>query len=132
MVAYSFKQRFVKPIEVGLSSVSLSFDPPPKRQTIRAHGKRRHARPGEELQLYYGMRTKQCRLIGRARCISVEPIKIEVFAAAFQIYVGGKNVDREAMAQEDGFQDAADMWSFWEREHGIGTFKGVLIRWERL
>lgn len=28
MVAYSFKPRFAKPIEVGLSSVQLSFDPP--------------------------------------------------------------------------------------------------------
>ena len=27
---------------------------------------RRHARPGEQLQLFTGMRTRQCRLIGRA------------------------------------------------------------------
>jgi hypothetical protein len=51
MVAYSFDKRFVPQIENGF-----------KRQTIRAH-RRRHARPGEALQLYTGMRTKHCRKI---------------------------------------------------------------------
>lgn len=129
MVAYSFKQRFVKPIEVGLSSVSLSFDPPPKRQTIRAYGKRRHARPGEELQLYYGMRTKQCRLIGRAHCIYVQPIHIKVFPKRLNIAFV---MDYDAFAREDGFADAREMRDFWEEEHGLGEFNGVLIRWERL
>ena len=46
MVAYSFNKRFIQPIRVGLSSVSLSFDCPPKLQTMRAIGRRRHARPG--------------------------------------------------------------------------------------
>lgn len=45
MVAYSYKRRFVTPIRVGLGLL-------PKRQTIRAHGLRRHARAGEELQHY--------------------------------------------------------------------------------
>ncbi|MEJ0016825.1 MAG: ASCH domain-containing protein [Acetobacteraceae bacterium] len=46
MVAYSFKRDFAAPILAGI-----------KRQTIRAD-RRRHARPGEVLQLYTGMRTK--------------------------------------------------------------------------
>jgi hypothetical protein len=41
MVAYSFKRRFVEPIRVDLSSISLSFDLQPKRQTIRANRKRK-------------------------------------------------------------------------------------------
>ena len=53
MVAYSLKPRFIPPILSGA-----------KRQTIRAISRRRHAIPGETLQLYTGMRTKQCRLIG--------------------------------------------------------------------
>lgn len=77
MVAYSFKKRFVDPIRVGLSSVSLSFDCQPKRQTIRSIGKRRHARPGETLQLYTAMRTKQCRKIGDARCMGVEGVLLK-------------------------------------------------------
>ncbi len=51
MVAYSFDRRFVPAIVSGA-----------KRQTIRAH-RARHARPGETLQLYTGMRTRQCRKI---------------------------------------------------------------------
>jgi hypothetical protein len=51
MVAYSFNRRFVPAIESGIKS-----------QTIRAP-RRRHARPGERLQLYSDMRTKACRLI---------------------------------------------------------------------
>ena len=48
MVAYSFKRRFREPILAGS-----------KQQTIRADRKR-HARRGEALQLYTGMRTTQC------------------------------------------------------------------------
>jgi uncharacterized protein YqfB (UPF0267 family) len=66
VVAYSFQQRFAPPILSGT-----------KQQTIRADRKR-HARPGEEMQLYTGMRTKQCELICRTTCISVVPITIEM------------------------------------------------------
>lgn len=133
MVAYSFKQRFVKPIEVGLSSVSLSFDPPPKRQTIRAYGKRRHARPGEELQLYYGMRTKQCRLIGVANCSAID--RIIIWPGNMAIMINGeiqtaRQIQR--LARQDGFDGVQDMQDFWLKNHGDAKFEGVLIRWERL
>jgi hypothetical protein len=52
MVAYSFQKQFVPAIISGK-----------KRQTIRAFGKRRHAYVGEPIQLYVGMRTKQCAKI---------------------------------------------------------------------
>ena len=48
VVALNFKQQFIPPILSGA-----------KRQTIRAIGRRRHAIPGETLQLYTGMRTKR-------------------------------------------------------------------------
>lgn len=128
MVAYSFKERFIRPIEIGLGSVQLSWDPAPKMQTIRAD-RRRHARPGEELQLYYAMRTKQCRLIGRARCLDVTPIEINVRHPRLTINL---DIDRDAFAQADGFIDIQDMHRFWRSEHGLGLFKGVLIRWEPL
>lgn len=139
MVAYSFKQRFVQPIRVGLSHVALSFDCPPKRQTIRAIGKRRHARPRETLQLYYAQRSPQCEKIGDARCVSVEPIRISVQGSG-QIILKeqGRILDGEhldAFAQSDGFDDWYDMREFWREEHGgkrIGPFVGVLIRWEPL
>jgi hypothetical protein len=46
MVAYSFAPQFIDTIRSGT-----------KCQTIRPIGKRRHARTGEPVQLYTGMRT---------------------------------------------------------------------------
>lgn len=132
MVAYSFKQRFVKPIKAGLGmKVFAEIGDPictPKRQTIRAVGKRRHARAGETLQLYTAMRTKQCRKIGEATCVYVMPISIDVLKTKlkFSDFV----TDADAFARADGFDCAADMHAFWLKEHGPGKFEGVLIRWE--
>lgn len=81
MVAYSFKKQFIKPVQAGLGILDPSPENSlitPKRQTIRAIGKRRHAREGENIQLYYGMRTKQCTSIGVARCSAVTPIKMRI------------------------------------------------------
>lgn len=137
MVAYSFKRRFVDRIRVGLSSVSLSFDPPPKLQTIRAVGKRRHARPGETLQLYHGMRSSDCFKIGDARCTSVEPIVIKVPLddawLAVKIGDGEEFVAGDVFAQADGFPSIEDMWQFWREEHADArVFRGLLIKWEPL
>ena len=129
MVAHNFKQRFVQPIRVGLSKVSLSFDCPPKQQTIRAIGKRRHARPGEELQLYFAQRSPQCELIGKARCVYVQSISIHVLVTRLRI---GFVTDMDLFARADGFSDAADMHAFWLAEHDLGKFEGVLIKWEPL
>lgn len=61
MVAYSFKSGFVPAIRART-----------KRQTIRLP-RPRHARPGEMLQTYCGMRTKSCfRIIPDPRCIGVD------------------------------------------------------------
>ena len=134
MVAYSFNKRFIDPIRVGLSRVSLSFDCPPKRQTIRAIGKRRHARPGETLQLYHAQRTKQCVKIGEARCVSVERIVIQVPKddCWLRVKIGNEEPFEatDAFAIEDGFQDVEDMWRFWRDEHpDVATFSGILIKW---
>lgn len=85
MVAYSFRQRFVAPIQVGLGTIEHipGTEYAPKRQTIRANRKR-HARPGEELQLYCGMRTKGCFLIGRARCTSVSGVRLQFGLGSFR------------------------------------------------
>lgn len=144
MVAYSFKSRFIDPIRKGLGqpekiSVVKFMYVNPKRQTIRADRKR-HARPGEEIQLYCGMRTRHCFLIGRARCTDVSDIVI-TFGQASAVAVGsaGKRVAAFAgagldeFAGRDGFADWSEMREFWTREHGrIERFVGVLIEWEPL
>ncbi|TIP13173.1 hypothetical protein [Mesorhizobium sp.] len=123
MVAYSFKQRFVAPIRAGT-----------KRQTIRADRKR-HAYPGEQLQLYTGMRTRECKLIGRAFCFCVLPIVL-IFdddpshEEGFIVQGGGMFASIDAFAIADGFASWADLKAFWRENHpGIDEFQGNLIKW---
>lgn len=147
MVAYSFNRRFVDAIRVGLNGVSLSFDREPKRQTIRQVSKRRHARPGETIQLYTGMRTKSCQLIGEARCIGFEGVLLKWSEfPSFNLFdiaerepnqwrrVGKLRpiVDLDRFARDDGFPDFEEMRAFWRDTHGLETFEGVVIKWEPL
>lgn len=123
MVAYSFQPRFAQPIVDGL-----------KRQTIRLPRKR-HARPGEHLQLYTGMRTRQCRLISRATCVSVHEIELFSYSCGLiDVTIDGHDFEGNMndFARADGFDGLTDMWNFWNRMHGWGEFHGMLIRWEPL
>jgi len=137
MVAYGFKNFFVPQIETGF-----------KRQTVRADRKR-HAEPGELVQLYTAMRTKQCRkIISDRTCLAKEHIVIERRPAtitAIEINGCRLNSDEiEEFARADGFapehlKGAADLDShrasmnmamFWDRAHpSFGPFVGFLIRW---
>lgn len=126
MVAYSFQERFCQKV------VDCE-----KRQTIRAD-RRRHARPGESLQLYFGMRTKQCRKLISPDpiCVSVDPIRILVPTDGSGCKVATFNLIEPTLvsdrfAQLDGFDDAKDFSAFWLKVHGAGLFTGVLIRWGR-
>lgn len=122
MVAYSFKARFAAPILAGT-----------KRQTIRADRKR-HARPGEELQLYTGMRTQHCKLIGRATCASLTPVSIHIPEGMVRIgeRVLSRRDDLDLFAMSDGFRGWLDMREFWFDNHGEDEFHGVLITWGQL
>ena len=132
MVAYSFKKRFAAPIRAGT-----------KAQTIRAQRKR-HARPGEEAQLYTGMRTKHCKLIGRSICESVMSVRLTFHRAygPMSFFIDGVLLGCDAMeafAQADGFGAdggiaVLDMAAFWFDAHGGAgdeiDFAGVVIRWQ--
>lgn len=134
MVAYSFKRQFIDPIRVGLGLPDvlrrLSSPPPPKRQTIRAD-RARHARPGEELQLYHGMRTKHCFLIGRAICTDVQPIRITFRRSRIKIatQIIEAPLWLNEFAQADGFDHWMAMRDFWAENHAGTVFKGVIIYW---
>lgn len=121
MVAYSFKREFVDPILAGT-----------KVQTIRADRKR-HARPGEALQLYTAMRTKHCYKIGDAKCSSIQPIRIEVENAMICGASGNcltTIAELDDFARRDGFTDWIRMRLFWQQNHpGTPIFTGVLIHW---
>lgn len=124
MVAYSFKSQFIAPIRSRV-----------KRQTIRADRKR-HARSGEALQLYSGLRTRHCLLIGRAVCRSVQPIRIEVDNAVIGFQSGLTLTtigELDDFAISDGFPDWGAMREFWEANHpATPIFAGVLILWTDL
>ncbi len=141
MVAYSFNRRFVTPIQVGLGQqqkIEGAAGYRPKRQTIRANGKRGHAREGDVLQLYCGMRTRQCFKIGEARCTAVLSITIRFpkpYRPHSTVRLPGNGIvlarDLDAFAVSDGFEDWAALREFWRENHpGVTDFSGVLIRWE--
>lgn len=133
MVAYSFKKQFGPPILAGT-----------KAQTIRADRKR-HARPGEMVQLFTGMRTRQCRRLGEAICIAVERVCIVLPRRRHPPSIIVNTMDGaflrgatwlptlNSFAQQDGFRNFDEMVAFWRENHpGQETFAGVLIRWQPL
>ena len=126
MVAYSFKKQFGPPILANT-----------KTQTIRAErlGRSRHARPGEQVQLYTGMRTRQCTKLGESPCIAVWPIELHLRDGIVFANRGWSRTeeDPDAFARQDGFRDWSAMVAFWAAEHpGVEVFEGVLIRWQPL
>ena len=132
MVAYNFKKQFADAIQSAQ-----------KRQTVRAIRKNGHARIGEKLQLYTGLRTKACRKLidNDPICTSVDEVEIHIKTTAEieKIIVGNKelnNQEIEEFAAADGFNARAGysardaMATFFQKYHGNGIFHGNVIRWE--
>lgn len=121
MVAYSFHSRFIEPIIDGR-----------KGGTIRAD-RRRHARPGEELQLYAGMRTRQCWLIARKTCIGIDPITLDFISRSVEWADTGTLIysspDLDNFAVFDGFVCWDQLAAFWADTHAEDKFHGWHIRW---
>lgn len=143
MVAYGFKPFFSGQIESGH-----------KRQTVRSE-RSRHARPGERIQLYCGMRTKYCRkIIADPVCTEVRSVEIvisdlidELIATIVIDGVHLRRDDVEAFARADGFAPdhlgksfpaklygrtaRETMGRFWMDNHpDVSKFTGVLISWQ--
>lgn len=145
MVAYSFNTAFVRFIADRS-----------KRQTIRLPRKR-HARPGERVQLFTGMRTKDCRkIIPDPFCIAVDDVRFDLrkasavpaeIARTVSLEVNGIpliGATADTYAVGDGFhgyhaapgQPCERLGAFnvmahwWYRVHGLTLFEGVAIRWE--
>ncbi|WP_420578822.1 hypothetical protein [Oceaniradius stylonematis] len=124
MVAYNFQTRFAPMVEDGR-----------KTQTIRADRKR-HARAGEPVQLYTGMRTAACRKLRDPdpECLMCKPIRIkartisigDLAATGAKLLWRPDELERFAMA--DGFDSHADMIAWFDETHGL-PFAGWLIGW---
>lgn len=142
MVAYSFNAAFVDQVTAQT-----------KRQTIRLPRKR-HARPGEPVQLYTGMRTRHCRKLVDPDpvCIGVDEVRIAFDDGAIAtLEINGiplTAAEMETFARADGFgfalqcqldpdllarkveRPAARVFArWWAMIHATPVFHGVLIRW---
>jgi hypothetical protein len=124
MVAYSYKLRFADPMLDGI-----------KDGTIRAprQGKSRHARPGDAIQNYTGMRTQHCRLILKSVCVATFDVVLR-WRPIVEVIIGDEKLPLgqfDVFARRDGFGDFDDMERFWAEVHpGIRRFVGELIRWQ--
>lgn len=132
MVAYNFKPSFIEPIRAGT-----------KRQTIRLP-RARHAFPGEHVQLFTGMRTKNCtKIIPDPVCVGVDVVRIGLgicqqmpasdAAQVCSLVVNGIPVigrDADIYARADGFRHFEQMVRWWLATHGPNNFEGIAIRWE--
>lgn len=155
MVAYSFQKRFVGHVQAGLEPGP--WLPGMKRHTLRQPRFRGHARVDDALQLYTAMRTKHCRLIGRARTTHVLTVTIiagldqpftlqveEVDANWDAPELAAPIVHRlindpqplapdemEEFARTDGFASAAEMRAFFDApaEAGIRHLPMTMIVW---
>jgi len=139
MVAYSFQPRFVEPIREGR-----------KTHTLR-DGRKRHARIGETVQLYQGMRTRECQKIGEGICDRIVSVRL-TFAPRPMVqfwpvcelrpgaYARVSEIDpkrrpADEFARSDGFEDFDDLARFWMHDRtsslrfGDPEWDGFLIGW---
>lgn len=134
MVAYSFKPSFIADIQAKV-----------KRQTIRLPRKR-HARPGEALQLFTGPRMKPVRL-GAAICKAAYNVRLDfdrhspsvtlddsvVYDTrealnAFAVRDGFTPIDRGTRQPVSPWEYMAAWWRLTHPDHP--AFSGVLIDWD--
>lgn len=129
MVAYTFKRRFIAPILDGT-----------KIHTLRNVGRRRHAKPGSKLQLYYGLRSPGAFIIAERTCIRVPSITIRfgkhptVEVSDLPHFLQGPK-ELDGFARYDGFENWPDLEDFWAHEHKeiyreAKVWSGYLIGWE--
>lgn len=132
MADYTFKARFVLPIELLI-----------KQQTIRAYrakdhalgdGLKGHAKVGGPVGLKTGPRF-QPRYIGRATAVLVDHVMLDFESDSRTLYghlgmdATSRPEDLDRFAVLDGFQDWADMRAFWKETHDSRTFQGARIFW---
>lgn len=123
MVALSFKPRFIEPYKEGRKGGTIR-NPRRGREIIY---------PGVKLQLFTGMRTKQCRRFGEETCLQFRPIQLRLTKRP-RIAVGWlaltRAFDLDRFAVFDGFDDFEDMAVFWQQTHAAETFSGNWTQWK--
>ena len=119
MVAYNFQPEFIEPILSGR-----------KTSTIRPNGKRRHARPGELVQLYTGMRTPDCVRLLEAPCLRAIPIEIH----RSHVVADGVRKDNPAyydtLARIEGFDSFGNLQAWFDRRFGLPAIGFTQVSWD--
>lgn len=116
MVAFNFSPQFVPLVASGV-----------KRQTIRQKAR---AKPGDNLQLYTGMRTKNCR-----KLIDPDPVctLVDYVSIRPQYLTLGNTKkhsgDADDFARRDGFKDYDDMVRWFQERYGSPYFQGYVHAW---
>ena len=96
-----------------------------KCQTIR-QPRKLPIKPGDTLNLYTGLRTKDCQLLGTAVCEKIVPIKIEVFDFGHTVFYTHKlgifnpadDYIKNEISKADGFDNYGQMECFF-----VNTYK---------
>lgn len=128
MVALNFIKQFADDVESG-----------EKTQTIRKQGKRAAPEVGSTIQLYTGMRTKQCRLLGSGRVLRCQPIIIRPWvnelllhdwaSDRWVIFDSDKSLSK--FSSKDGFESISAFFEYFKKvADNDRSFRGNLIEWE--
>jgi hypothetical protein len=129
MVALNFKPEFVDLIDGG-----------EKTRTIRRVRKAGNPTRGDVMQLYTGLRTKDCEKIRDVTCTRVRPVRIDhigikldgflLWTGDAPAYQGGPDPEHYEgdFVRADGFDSFSDMVDFFEKQYGL-PFEGQLIEW---
>lgn len=130
MPTLSFKKQFCGRVEAGEKTHSL-------------RSKRKRAwKVGDYLGLYYALRTKQKRLLGKTTVVALQDVSIHLRSVgegelfAFDITIDGELLtpdEAESFARRDGFQDLSAMRLFWIVENRMiadDVWRGDLIHWK--
>jgi hypothetical protein len=111
MVAFNFKEQFVSAIKQGTKTQTI-------RQSIRC-------KEGDILQLYTGMRTKQCKKIKDTVCEFIYPITITEDKLSSRRTQLIRKQDLNNFARKDGFKDYEELKAFFKTNYGL-PFSGYV------
>ena len=103
MVAYSFKAEFAPLVESGK-----------KVHTIRNARKNGHVELGQKVQLYTGLRTKNCRKLVETDPVCWQVFEIDIYQSQ-NVYINEIVLNRkevEVLALGDGFDDVQSFFDF--------------------
>lgn len=113
MPSFNFKPRFAEPIQAGW-----------KVQTIRGS---KRCSTGATMQLFTGLRTRQCTRIADVKCILSD--YVHLYSSGIMFGDKSKHPDCDDFARWDGFRDYDDMMKWFRGEYGRPDFIGYVHRW---